>query len=499
VLLLWAAPAQAADFWVDDSGNDSGMFQFCTTPTAPCQTLANAISWAEAHPDQLNTIHVGGGSYAGNLTLPPGISLLKDAWSFAGTGGTATVDGGPSPAVTIPEGTPARSISGDFVLRGNDDGTALQAPVVVQGGADPGHVTIDGATFNEVGTSMTGIPVQILILGGSPKVLGSTFTGVDQDMETRAISYLGEGAPEFGGNMITTFRVGISISDTAPAGFPVANIHDNVITDLYEAGAMTPIGIAAANGQMAANLIRGKSGETTGIGVFLCCTGPPDAPSTFARNRIHDIPSGVIVSTDDAVSFSSDVIANTGLAIQVFANPGGVSATGLTATHSTNSGFGEISIQDAALTLSSSLIGDEGVFLGGAATCTSSFSRGPAVPDDCGFATVADPLFRDPGNDDFHLLPASPMIDMGDPAPAAGQLDVDGDPRALMGIPSCAPRRDIGADEFLPATPIPPLNCGPPSTAPSPPTKRKKCKKKRKQRAADVAKKKRCKKKKKRR
>jgi hypothetical protein len=62
------------------------------------------------------------------------------------------------------------------------------------------------------------------------------------------------------------------------------------------------------------------------------------------------------------------------------------------------------------------------------------------------------PGFVDAAGGDFHLAPASALIDAGDPAaPAAGALDLDGDARALAGTCGAAPRRDIGADEFAPS------------------------------------------------
>jgi predicted outer membrane repeat protein len=56
----------------------------------------------------------------------------------------------------------------------------------------------------------------------------------------------------------------------------------------------------------------------------------------------------------------------------------------------------------------------------------------------------ADPLLVGPAFGNFHLQPGSPCIDQGDPdfAPAAGETDIDGQPRVRYG------RVDMGADEF---------------------------------------------------
>jgi len=58
----------------------------------------------------------------------------------------------------------------------------------------------------------------------------------------------------------------------------------------------------------------------------------------------------------------------------------------------------------------------------------------------------ADPLFVDADNDDYHLLPASPCIDAGDPNYVAGpnETDLDGNPRVMNG------RIDMGAYELNP-------------------------------------------------
>jgi hypothetical protein len=73
------------------------------------------------------------------------------------------------------------------------------------------------------------------------------------------------------------------------------------------------------------------------------------------------------------------------------------------------------------------------------------------------------PQFVDSANGNFHLMPSSALIDIGDPTPPpGGAVDIDGDARGLIGIfpdcPSGPGRRDMGADEFVP-------DCTPPDTA----------------------------------
>jgi len=61
-------------------------------------------------------------------------------------------------------------------------------------------------------------------------------------------------------------------------------------------------------------------------------------------------------------------------------------------------------------------------------------------------------LFVDPNAGDYHLLPASPCIDAGDPCHAyAGQTDIDGELRVFSG------RVDIGSDEACPDVEVTPV------------------------------------------
>jgi hypothetical protein len=63
---------------------------------------------------------------------------------------------------------------------------------------------------------------------------------------------------------------------------------------------------------------------------------------------------------------------------------------------------------------------------------------------------------------DYHLSPASPLLDAGDPAFAAGSQDLDREPRIQDGPDTdCDARTDIGADELLLASPS---DCTPPET-----------------------------------
>jgi hypothetical protein len=73
---------------------------------------------------------------------------------------------------------------------------------------------------------------------------------------------------------------------------------------------------------------------------------------------------------------------------------------------------------------------------------------------------TAPPAFVDSADGDFHQLPTSPTIDAGLTEAANGEVDLDGNPRALSAHPSCtsaAGPTDIGAYEYV--APVP--TCAP--------------------------------------
>jgi hypothetical protein len=100
----------------------------------------------------------------------------------------------------------------------------------------------------------------------------------------------------------------------------------------------------------------------------------------------------------------------------------------------------------------------------GAANVSTNGTTGAGAITETNLTNLT-PGFVNAASGDFHLLDSSPLIDIGDPAhPAPGELDIDGDARELLGKDGCGPRRDIGADEFVPLSPPTVLPC-PPETS----------------------------------
>ncbi len=499
--LIAAPSASAADLYVDDGGSDLGGFNGCANPANPCATITHAIGVADSNASPTDSVRVGGGTYPEAVSLPPGISLLQDVF---GTGfatiGPATINGGASPAVTVQPGAPMRQLGGQFIFKGDSDHD--QGSVLVAGGANAGHVTISGATFNDTATFK-----QLYILDGSPRVIDNTFTASIDTVSRQAIVYEGDGSPEIGGNSIApsgaataTYLEGIVVQGVGGSATPT--IHDNAISGITQTLADTDgvgIHLATASGTISGNTIRREPNGATQVGIVVednaTATG---TPLSLSRNQVYDFNNsqGAVIATEDPVTLSSDVFADnvTGLSI---AAPAGVTATGIT-TRNNGGAPAEISLFDTPLTLDSSFLGSAGpvVALVGTSTCTSSFSMSTEAPGNCGLAPLTDPMFASQAMDDYHLLAGSPLIEAGNPAsPAAGALDLDGGTRAVDGNGDCIIRRDIGADEFVTAPPdcsSPPAPlplATPPATTPPP---AKKCKRKRRGKAG-VAKK-RCKK-----
>ena len=201
----------------------------------------------------------------------------------------------------------------------------------------------------------------------------------------------------------------------------------------------------------------------------------------------HSNAKGISAGYGNQFSFAPSVVSADGVTIygsgfgQI-----GVAASAFDDNQPLNPGDPEPPPDTATFALASSIINltgsspraiDRGANNGNTVNVTTSYSNYDASTNvDSGNPNGAiggitqsnqtnlSPDFVNPGID-FHLASTSPLIDVGDPAPPPfGAQDIDGDNRLILGKAGCAARRDIGADEFKPASPITPDDCIPPDT-----------------------------------
>jgi hypothetical protein len=503
-LCAQADVASATQYFVDggpgDDGNSCLQQAAGVPPLGPCKTIDHALGLAQAHPGA-DVVLVADGAYPETLTVDDGTTLR----ALDATDPKPAIDntGNPAPAITV--------TSAGSVVQGLSVTSGFTA-ISVEAGA-----TVTGNLFN-FSTAPSGPGnADLNITAGSPTISGNTFhDDVIPSDEQAAIRSVSTGSPTISGNTLEGFFRGISIFS---AGGATPAISGNEITGTHNTAFLgTGIGIGqGASATLTQNSLHDPgSGAPQAIEIFQN-SASPNAAAALERNRVigHQIGLSVIGSLGP-VTLDSDLITGAnGVGIQMFelgGNGGGdASATNVTVIDTVSDT--DINVGAGAdLTLDSSIVGAGNLSTGindpGTGTCAITFSRGDGN-NGCtgGFVTTADPMFAGAG--DYHLLPASPMIDAGNPlSPGAGMLDIDGDPRALDATPACSGnvnRRDIGADEFLP---VPATGCAPPpgpvaSTPPAqtapiiPTTHRKKCKRHKKHRQADAAKKK-CRKKKRR-
>src|SRR5207237_4948966 len=91
--LILAAPASAANRYIDDSGTDAGM---CQSAAAPCKTINYALGVGSS----TDTYLVGGGSYPENVIIGGSASLIGSNFKPPATAGAAIVDGGGGTGIT---------------------------------------------------------------------------------------------------------------------------------------------------------------------------------------------------------------------------------------------------------------------------------------------------------------------------------------------------------------------------------------------------------------
>ena len=456
--------------WVDD-GNVGGDTTNCQDQNNPCQTIGYAISQETAGATG-DTINVGGGTYSESFNLGQAELLVRNAFAStavgADTSGAVTITGSttpgacPNPTIDVSSPATIANVEVSSSTNGCED-VAIEAVA--------GAATVRDSTFYDVTKASETTPDVVVYDGaGSPAITDNAFaSGTDDQL---ALVIHGASSPTGGsarvtGNTYTGFATAIAAGVPGDLMVATPSVASNTITGTHDGGGPHGgVGIdvtADADPAITANVIKAPApGLTTGVSIVDDNALSPGTGAIMDRNQILGLGTGVSVVDAGAsppsasVKMNSDLILNsttTGLYMEDSGNTGlgNVAATNVDifATATPNP---EVSNKDAHLALDSSIIGSGGIgtSLGTTATCTITYSRGPATAGSgCHrFQTSAVPHFVSAS--DVRLTPGSTMIDAGNPAAPAASKDVYDRPRLVDGNRDCNYRRDIGATEFDP-------------------------------------------------
>jgi hypothetical protein len=444
VLAALPAVASAAATFVDASRtNNNGD---CLTPATACKTIGGGDgAIAKASPGF--AVHVEPGTYAENVTLTGGVSLVAES-------GNPVIEPATGPAVTV-TGTPAVTISGLTFA------SSAAGPEIVLGDAAGNVIVTDNSFIDRTPNDANQVVGIRTTSTGAPRISANGFTLLHDAIQVLSPTTGAPGRPQITANTIVgvpDFGSGVTVRSTD-----------------------TPGVTAATTAALTGNQIEQGAGQSTGVDVLDggSIVGDPTIPGagvTLALNRILGGGDGLRdFAARGPVSLFGDVIARTGSvdenqvvrsAIRANQNAGlGGDVTVTNADLVENTGPA-IQLSGIHLDLDSSIVtGSISQNDLGASSCTITFSAGPTTSgNSCQtFQTAASPSFVNPDNPtpDFHLDPArdQAFIDHGNPAapPLEGTLDFDGDPRVIDGACPIGAVRDIGADEFNAGT----LTCVP--------------------------------------
>lgn len=440
-LVVVPASALAATAYVDVGGP---LTTGCTTPASPCATITQGLTTAGPGG---SVIVDDGGSYLEQVTIAGGQAVRVENFDGVPSGVHAFVDGGAGSAFTITG--PGASLD-KFDISGDVSGVQV----------DAANVTIRNGVFQEP-TENNG-QVQANLNATGLTLTGNVFIGAPTPADGGIGAALGAGGT-LTDNSFEDLSTAVYVS-----GGPTLSFERNSV----EAGGLVvdtaDVDVEVASSTFSGGLVPGAS-----VGIRLQQNGPGSFEASITRSRVTGYANGVAVfDTTGPVTVDDTLIAENPiwglLMVDSVAGSADVTATNITTVGNGDSNIlgGDLGNQNASLTLDSSIVG-QAIDVFASASCAITFSRGPVIGSGCsGFQTSEDPRLRELdefGDPDYSLEPGSAMIDAGNPASPAAALDLNGDPRALDGIPGCGSdvaRRDIGADEFVPTAP----DCTPPET-----------------------------------
>jgi hypothetical protein len=464
--LAGAASAEATTRFVDEGGSGAAP---CVKRSKPCDEIDTALG-ASSPGDR---VYVGAGTYDDPIIVL-GAKVMRNRRVFAAGSGPAILDNG-----SVNDGDEGFDavLPGDGAVVRNLTIRSPTRPVRTIGAAKLVGNVFDQATPPAVGsmTPLCGRPLVDISNGtGVPEIIGNTFDDPLAETDADQVGVCAPPAtePRISGNTFENLVNGVRIeggAGDADGIDPV--IEGNVIVGARDGlGSGAGIFVRGSVPTITDNVIGppANTADPADSGVAFISLVPAPTGAHLARNRIEGFGIGVnAFETDGPVTMRSDLIV--GNATGVYASDLGDNGDGnITAQAVTvfDSSAYDFLLKNAELTLSSSIIGEQGIDLDddiGASTCAISFSRGPAISgDSCeAFATTASPGFVDPASGDFHLSAGSQMIDASGENLGEGFTDIDGDPRPLDG--DCPQGQlavpDLGADE---------LNCEPETKARGP-------------------------------
>ena len=434
------AVANAVVYCVPNDAIDAS----CTTGQGQA-TIQAALTAAQATSSVADTVRIDAGSYSeANLLYSTGIST--NTINVIGDGPTLTLltipnTTGSVTGLTIfaPLGSSVSSLG--MTIPSNADSNG-DTGIVLGGGAVFGHnLKVDGpSASNDTGVLLgagSGLDTSTIDLPFASPANRAVYNATDGSTVTDSILHADTGIRHGGAvttDAITVNRVSIQADE---AGLSEDSGTVNVRNSLIDLGTS-----AGAVGVQAANFNNGTLGLRANLDGLTIVGGGSNSTGVQAQadSAVGNDPNDTVHDGEDStVNVANTILSGQTHSVRVEADRG-ETATISTSYSNYNSATKVVNADLAA----------------GGGTGTTSFTESNQTNLTPGFVSSSD----------FHLAMSSPLIDIGDPAgPAFGDQDIDGDDREILGKDGCAPRRDIGADEFVPLTPPTQLDCSPPDTS----------------------------------